>query len=287
MFDMTDAIDLHVHTGPDLFPRIADDAESARACQAAGMAGMAVKCHFEGTAVRAHLVNQMVPGFTMYGGITLNYPVGGINPLAVSSCLAVGGKVVWFPSGHSHYHAEITGTLGGWGNSFMKLANPEGATGLEVTDADGGLTDEAREVIRLVAEADALVATSHLSPPEILLVLDEARAVGARTIVNHVMYMPQCDLDFIEEVVRRGAAVEVCSVLVSGFWDRLRLADVVQILDRVGAENLVLASDGGGIQTPSPHESLRVLLDNLLHEGIPEEDLRRTVTETPRRLLGV
>ncbi|MET8352576.1 DUF6282 family protein [Micromonospora sp. NPDC005206] len=287
MFDMTDVIDLHVHTGPDLFPRIDDDAGTARACAAAGMAGMAVKCHFEGTAVRAHLVNQMVPGFTMYGGITLNYPVGGINPMAVQSCLAVGGKVVWMPSGHSKYHASITGTLGGWGNSFMKLANPEGAEGLSVLDQEGRLTSEAREVVRLVAEADALLATSHLAPPEILAVLDESRAVGTRVLVNHVLYMPQCDLDFIEEVVRRGAAVEVCSVLVSGFWDRLRLDDVVAIVARIGAENLVLASDGGGIQTPAPHESLRVLLDNLLHHGVAEEDLRRSVTEVPRRLLGV
>jgi hypothetical protein len=287
MFDLTDAIDLHVHTAPDLFPRIGDDAAIARACAAAGLAGMAVKCHFEGTAVRAHLVNQMVPGFTMYGGITLNYPVGGINPVAVHACLTLGGRVVWMPSGHSRYHASITGTLGSWGNDFMRLRNPEGAEGITVLDKAGGLTDDAREVIRLVAQTNSLLATSHLSPEEILPVLDDAADVGARVLVNHVMYMPQCDYDFIEEVVRRGALVEVCSVLVSGFWDRLRLDNVVEIIRRVGADNLVLASDGGGIQTPSPHESLRVLLDNLLHCGVPEDQLRRAVVDNPRRLLGV
>lgn len=287
MFDMTGTIDMHVHTGPDLFPRLGDDAEIARGCASVGMSGMAVKCHFEGTAVRAHLVNQMVPGFTMYGGITLNYPVGGINPTAVHACLALGGKVVWMPSGHSGYHAEITGTLGGWGNDFMRMRNPEGATGLSVLDEAGELTDDARQVVRLVAETDSLLATSHLSPLEILAVLDDAATVGARTMVNHVMYMPDCDYDFIEEVVRRGAMVEVCSVLVSGFWDKLDLDNVVQIFDRVGAENVVLASDGGGIQTPSPHESLRVLLDNLLHQGVPEEHLRRTVVDNPRQLLGL
>jgi hypothetical protein len=287
VFDLTDAIDLHVHTGPDLFPRIGDDAQIARACAAAGMAGMAVKCHFEGTAIRAHLVNQMVPGFTMYGGITLNYPVGGINPVAAHACLALGGKVVWMPSGHSRYHASLTGTLGGWGNDFMRLRNPVGAEGITVLDEDGRLIDDAREVIRLVAQTDTLLATSHLAPEEILAVLDDAAEVGARVLVNHVMYMPQCDYDFIEEIVRRGAAVEVCSVLVSGFWDRLRLDNVVEIIRRVGAENVVLASDGGGIQTPSPHESLRVLLDNLLHFGVPEEQLRTTVVDNPRRLLAV
>lgn len=287
MFDMTGAIDMHVHTGPDLFPRIGDDAEIARRCAAVGMSGMAVKCHFEGTAVRAHLVNQMVPDFTMYGGITLNYPVGGINPTAVHACLSVGGKVVWMPSGHSAYHAEITGTLGGWGNSFMKLQNPAGAKGITVLDEQGRLIDEAREVNRLLAENNALLATSHLAPAEILAVLDDAATVGTRVLINHVMYMPDCDYDFIEEVVRRGALVEICSVLVGGFWDKLRLDNVLQIIERVGCDNVVLASDGGGIQTPSPHETLRVLLDNLLHHGVPEEDLRRTVIDNPRRLLGL
>lgn len=286
MFDMTGVIDMHVHTGPDLFPRLGDDAEIARGCASVGMSGMAVKCHFEGTAVRAHLVNQMVPDFTMYGGITLNYPVGGINPTAVHACLALGGRVVWMPSGHSAYHAEITGTLGGWGNDFMRLRNPVGATGITVLD-DGELIDDAREVIRLVAQTSSLLATSHLSPTEILAVLDDAATVDARVLVNHVMYMPDCDYDFIEEMVRRGAMVEVCSVLVSGFWDRLKLENVVQIIERVGADHVVLASDGGGIQTPVPHESLRVLLDNLLHAGVPEDGLRRMVVDNPRELLGI
>jgi hypothetical protein len=287
VFDLTDAIDLHVHTGPDLFPRLADDLETARACASKGMAGMAVKCHFQGTEIRAHLVNQVVPDFTMFGGITLNYPVGGINPVAVHASLALGGKVVWMPSGHSRYHASITGHLGGWGNSFMRLRNPEGATGITVLDDDGRLIPEAREIIRLVHETDALLATSHLSPDEIFAVLDDAADVGTRVLVNHVMYMPACDHDLIEEMVRRGATVEVCSVLVSGFWDRLRLDDVIEIIRRVGPDHLVLASDGGGIQTPSPHESLRVLLDNLLHHGVEEEALRRTVVDNPRRLLGL
>lgn len=287
MFDLTGVIDLHVHTGPDMFPRIGDDLEIARSCAAAGMAGMAVKCHFESTAVRAHLVNQQVSGFTMYGGVTLNYPVGGINPAAVHASLAMGGQVVWMPSGHSAYHASITGSLGGWGNSFMQLYNPPDATGIRVLKEDGTLRTEAREVVRLVAENDALLATSHLSPPEILAVVDEAKAVGARVLVNHVMYMPACDIDFVAEVVDRGATVELCSVLVGGFWNKLSLDDVVGVIERVGPEAVVLASDGGGIQTPTPHESLRVLADNLIHHGVAEGDVRRMVVDNPRRLLGI
>jgi len=34
---MSDAIDLHVHTGPDLFPRLGDDLDIARGCASVGM----------------------------------------------------------------------------------------------------------------------------------------------------------------------------------------------------------------------------------------------------------
>lgn len=34
----------------------------------------------------------------MFGGITLNRQVGGINPYAVESALKLGGKVVWLPT---------------------------------------------------------------------------------------------------------------------------------------------------------------------------------------------
>lgn len=287
MFDLSGAVDLHVHTAPDMFPRIGDDLTTARACAAAGMAGIAVKCHYESTANRAYLVNKQLEGFTMVGGVVLNYPVGGINPAAVHACLAVGGRVVWMPSGHSVYHAETTGALGGWGNSFMQLYNPPGATGLSVLDDEGALTAPTREVIGLIAERSALLATSHLSPQEIVAVVQEARAQGVRVVVNHVLYMPNCDLDFVERLVDLGAYVEICSVTVGGYWNRLSTADAVAIIRRVGAEHVVLASDGGGIQTPSPHESLRVLADNLLLEGIPETDLRRMTVDNPRELLDM
>jgi hypothetical protein len=286
-FDLTGTIDMHVHTAPDIFPRLGDDLAIAQGLKSAGMVGMAVKCAFQGSEVRAHLVNQMLEGFTMYGGITLNYPVGGINPTAVETSLRVGGRVVWGPSGHARHHAEVTGHLGGWGNSFMNLPVPKDATGVTVLDEDGALTDDAHEVVRLVAEHDALLATSHLGPEEALLLTDEAVKVGARVLVNHVLYIPKGDLSFVREVASRGADVEICSILIGGFWNKLTFEDVMSVIDNVGYEHVILASDGGGIQVPSPHESLRVLANNLVHADVPEKHVRHMMDANPRRLLGI
>jgi len=286
-FDMTGTIDLHVHTGPDLFPRLGDDLAIARDCAAGGMAGMAVKCHFQGTEVRAQLVNQVVENFTMFGGVTLNYGVGGINPIAVESSLAVGGSIVWGPSGHAKHHGEVTGQLGGWGNKTMNLSVPEGSTGITVLDDDGQLIDAAKEILRLVKEHDALFATSHLGPADVLALVDEARATGTRILVNHVLYIPKTDMSFVKEVVDRGAMVEMCSVLVGGFWNKVSAEDVQAIIGLVGHESIVLSSDAGGPNTSMPRESLRVFANNLIYYGIPEDHVRHMMTESPRRLLGV
>ncbi len=77
------AIDLHVHSGPDVFGRGFLDVEVARAAKRAGMRGLVLKNHVTSTADRAYLVMQQVPGLEVFGGIVLNGAVGGINPQAV------------------------------------------------------------------------------------------------------------------------------------------------------------------------------------------------------------
>lgn len=287
MFDMQGVFDIHVHTDPDAFPRLGDDVAVTDACARVGMAGIALKCHVESTASRAHHLNRDRTGFRAVGGVVLNYAVGGINPAAVEACLRLGGGIVWMPTGHSAHHAELTGGLGKWGPSFMKLYVPEGATGLTVLDDEGALTDEARTTLELIAEHDALLATGHLSAREILAVLDAASALGVRVLVNHPMYIPACGLDFIEEVTSAGAWVEICAVTVGGFWSKLTLDQVQAMIETAGPERVVLASDGGGIQTPMPHEALRVFADNLLHIGVNEEHVRRMASDNPRELVGL
>ena len=67
--DMKGAIDLHLHSHPCLFPRIADDSTIARAAAEAGMAAIVLKCHHEGTASRAYLLQRELPEMKVFGGI--------------------------------------------------------------------------------------------------------------------------------------------------------------------------------------------------------------------------
>ncbi len=88
---MAGAIDLHVHASYENPPRRQNMLEVAKDAAAVGMRAVVFKSKDTGTADGAGLVNSLVPGVTAYGGVTLDYSVGGLNPLAVYSVLQMGG----------------------------------------------------------------------------------------------------------------------------------------------------------------------------------------------------
>lgn len=286
MFELDGAIDMHVHAGPDLLGRVGDDIDIATGCRDAGMAGMVVKAHLESTASRAYHTNRAVPGFRYIGGICLNYPVGGINPAAVDACLRLGGRVVWMPSGHSRYHAQLTGELGNWGYRDMTIYRPPGAAGISVLDGEGRLTADTAEVVALVREHDAVLATSHLSPEEILTLTRFARDQDVKVVLTHIMWTPAYDLALARAVVELGGVVEIACSTVGGYTNRLPLADAAAMIRALGPEHLVLASDAGGVRHPRPHEALRVLANNLVEHDITAADLRLMLCDNPARLLS-
>src|ERR1035437_9377125 len=70
------AYDLHVHSYPDLMPRVADDIELAERAKDAGMGGFVLKSHYAPTAERAWLVRKVVPGIQAVGSVVFNHFVG-------------------------------------------------------------------------------------------------------------------------------------------------------------------------------------------------------------------
>ena len=78
------AYDLHVHTNPSHFKRSQDDFELARTLDRYHMAGAVIKVHYGATQSRAILTNAHSGAQAkLYGAVTLDWPVGGLNPYAV------------------------------------------------------------------------------------------------------------------------------------------------------------------------------------------------------------
>jgi hypothetical protein len=75
-----------------------DALEAASQAKQAGMKAIVIKNHFYPTAPIAMVVNQLVPDFTMFGSVCLDYEMGGLNVHAVEYFARAGTRVVWMPT---------------------------------------------------------------------------------------------------------------------------------------------------------------------------------------------
>ena len=145
---MKGVIDMHVHTNPDLRLRAYDDFELMEAAIRVGARAIVIKTHQGTTMDRAYLCNrhnEIVHGktnnFTMFGSITLNKVVGGINPKAVDVALRLGAKVVWLPTQSAKNH--------------MQKMNQDLSQSVEVVK-DGKIVPELRSVLELIRDHNAV-----------------------------------------------------------------------------------------------------------------------------------
>ena len=276
------AVDLHVHCAPSFFPRWGDGLDVLRACEAAGMAGVLLKAHEGATYDGAAVLDRLSETVTVLGGIVLNRYVGGLNPAAVEAALRLGARCVWFPTLDADAHARAFGSTGAYPAQRGGAESPEG---IRLADA----MDEAREILALAAEHDALVATGHLSGEEVVALADAAREAGVeRLLVQRAAFpVPGLDGEALEPLVRAGAVVELTYLAVSPMWNASTFETAADLVRRLGGAHVVLSSDAGQAHNPSPPESLRVFAQSLHELGVPEDELRRALVDTPRGLVGL
>jgi Family of unknown function (DUF6282) len=284
--DMTGAVDVHVHSEPDLFPRIADDVGVARHAASLGLRAFSLKCHSERTTTRAYMTMQQVPGIQVVGGIVLNRAVGGINPAAVEAALQLGAKHVWMPTVDAANHARTFGSTGAYDKQASTVAKSSDV-GIEVFDEHDKPIDGLLDVIDLTAQYSAILSTCHLSVREIKLLVRIARARGVEKImITHPFFkVPALDLDGLRELVDQGAYAEFGYCTVSPMWNHAPLTRVVEAINGLGAERCILMSDAGQRHNPMPAEALRVFAQSVYESGISEEGVERMIKTNPLDLL--
>jgi hypothetical protein len=283
------AIDLHIHAAPDIVPRLLNDFDLAEAARAAGMAAIVLKSHHMLTADRAQIAQSIVPEVRIFGGLALNLPAcGGLNTEAVKVAIRMGAKIVWLPTLSAANHIEktrtrVTGNLGIMSKGFK--AQP-----VAVVDEGGIVRPELIEILRLIAEADIVLATGHLSVPEIRAVVDAAVTAGVRKIlINHPeLWLIGLSVDDQRELAARGAMLEVCvrSVTAPGH-DEMTPRVLAERITAVGPEHVVMATDYGQVDSPPAPEGMRWYIAQMLEAGISAGDIRLMTRENPLRLLGL
>lgn len=282
------AIDMHAHTAPALFPRPIYDTDLAKVALDYGMRGFVLKDHDSATFHRAFYVKRMFPGLEPIGAIVLNRSVGGLDPRVVQAALHYGAKVVWMPSNHSQWHADYFGMpdYPQLGRSKPQLPGP----GVTVLDADGKLKPEAVTILELVAEADACLATGHLSMEEVALLQDAAIDAGVRKfLVTHVNWaLGKRDLEVQRQLIAKGAYLEYVAIscVSATFYEQTPHELAGWIMETKG-DNIILSSDLGQGSGPPHPEGIRMLLYSLLDEGVPADFLQKMTQYNPAVLTGL
>lgn len=275
------AIDLHCHFGPEPLiaravgtPHSVDPLEAARDAAALGVAAIVLKGHEFPTGLLAHLVAEQVPGVRVYGAICCDAPVGGLNPTAVEVALDSGAAVVWLPTISAADN-----------NPFLRRV---GGQAIRTIDADGRLLPEVLDIMTLVAEHDAVLATGHISAAEHFAV---AREFGGRgkLVVTHAMQQapgPRLTVAQCIELAGLGACIEFSAHSCMG--RTAVFGEVVAALGKLDQRRVVLSTDyGWTTESPRPAPGLHSYLDALWHAGVDERLLAQFARDNPARLLGL
>lgn len=287
------AYDLHVHSGPDVLPRKMDDYEMAQRIIDSGMAGYAIKSHYFCTAERATLVNKLYPDCQAIGTVTLNSSVGGINPSAVEMAARAGAKLVWMPtcdSVHERKHTFDGNTqkkLPYWAQIVISMQE-EGieAPTVSVLNENGQLSEQAKQMLDVIAKHDIILATGHLSHEETFALVEEAYKRNVKKIIITHADFPTTyySIDEQKQLISYGAYIEHCyTTFATGKVD---FGITVDMIKAVGADHVVLGTDLGQSSGIYPDEGLDIFTTRLLEAGISEGDIIKMTVTNNRILLN-
>lgn len=279
---MKGAIDFHVHSSPDVSARSLNDFEAAELARKSGYKAIVIKSHVSSTVGRVVLVNLKVQNIMVFGGIVLNEAVGGINPHAVEVMHKMSpqfGKVVWFPTIDA---------------AFSKRQSKADAQGLTVLK-NNKLSRETIEVLKIIATEELVLATGHLSPKEILLLVPEAKKMGVNKIlVTHAMgKAPGLTIAQMSELAKWGAIFELSYLNVltdqnpSLNVKKLSVQDMVEAIKQIGARHFLISSDLGQTGNPLPPDGMRIFVSQFLQKGISIDEMELMIKTNPARLLGI
>ena len=274
---MKGAIDIHIHIGPDPNRRRRVTAyEAAIQAKEAGMRGIVLKSHDYITSPVTYLLQQMVSGVELYGGLSLDFEVGGLNPHAVEMAGKIHTRMVWMPTFSSAWN--------------MRMHKGEGK-GITILDPAGSVLPVVTEILELIRKHDMTLATGHLSTGEIFALLGEARRVGVkRTIITHPLsssFGCGASLEEQKRMVGEGIFIEHCFIATMPTSDRMDPQKIVDAVRAVGPEHCIMSTDFGQIFNPLPVEGMRMYIETMLRYGITEEEIAVMVRENPAKALGL
>jgi hypothetical protein len=281
---MVDAIDTHAHGGSDPFERRQLEDEITIDATKAKMKAIVIKTWYTPSASRNQLVQKIVDKWAeehqmrpvqVFGGVTLNSSVGGLNPEAVIRCLGFPRfKYVWMPMSDADYHQLIV---------FNRKDK-----GIKFLTEDGKVVPQMQEVLRIIADNDLILASGHYPYKETAILMEEAKRLGVKRmeIVHPTLIHSKHTLGEMKEMASEGVKLGLMGIASVN----VRFVEGVRWLFRVVKElndSMVWGSDSGQIQNPTHIEGMRWMIRVLLAYGITKEEVTNIFKTNPAKHLGI
>ena len=278
---MKSIIDMHVHSAPDIRERAYTDFELLEAGVRVGAKAIVIKSHHGTTMNRAFLANEYNKkvhdgsnDFMMYGSVTLNYAIGGLNPVAVETGLKMGAKVIWLPTTSAENHLKKYGKSGG----------------IKCTE-NGKVVPELLDIFKMIKDYDVTLGTAHLSVEEIFAVVECAKTLGLnKIVVTHPEFwvVDMSHEDQIKIVQDYDVYLERCYAqpMGDGVY-KSNLQDNYEIIKKIGCQNILVDTDGGQVENPNWEIAFEEYMQFLFNKGITNEELDIMTRKNATKLLGV
>lgn len=284
---LTNAIDIHAHGGSDPFERLMLEDDLAYDYTDAGMRAMVIKTWYTPSASRNALVQKLVDRYAKdrgltpvrcFGGVTLNYSQGGLNPEAVKKCLGFPGmKYVWMPMVDSYHHRQV-------------VYDDTSGHGIRLLDDKGRVLPELQEIIKIVAENDLVLACGHYPFEDTYRLFQDARDAG----VNHMEVVHPAHIHSKHSIEQMQLQAELgVKLMLSGLGaEAFPLHEsgplyAARQIKEVGAENCVYGSDYGQLQNFPHIVGTRWMIKLLFSYGCTKEELYKVFQVAPAAHLGM
>jgi len=277
------SIDMHCHHSPAIIiPGRMDALETTKWARQMGMRALVLKSSYFPTAPLADIVNQLVPEVKCFGGICLDYEIGGLNIHALETAAKMGTKMVWMPT-----HSSL--------NSRANMRKLPGASlegdGFSILDGNNKLVPEIAKILKIVKEYNMVLANGHISPQETFALVEAAQALGIKKLViTHGLWtngLVRFTLDELKKLGQMGCYIENCYVGFLPTDFRNDPKPMVDAIKYIGAEHCIISTDLGQYYNPSPAEGMRMFIALLYKNGIPAPEIEAMAKKNPAKLLDL
>lgn len=282
------AIDIHVHIGPEIIPRkytvntlIDEDAGK--------LGGAVLKNHFYPTSPL--IASAKKSGLKLFGGIVLNNAVGGLNSEAIYSVNLISEKpiVVWFPTTNAENFLKqsVYEIAPEWVEKKGFKARSVKKVKPVLVTKDAKLTNETIDVLKMIKQCNASLATGHISWQESVLLIERALKLEiTKIVVTHPIYQRiNMPVKIQKMLAKKGVFIEQSYSMYS--IDKISIKNIASQIKAVGMKYVILSSDVGQTFSPSPSIALTRFSTLLKREGITNQELFEMLVVNPKKLLGI